>query len=127
MRKRQNWEKKETSLKELHKEEFRKYVSDLDLFQKEDVSKFYKILKSILKDKQGKCVKDITEEETIHFGNEKAILVKGHFSKLYSDEIRNNGIFNYEVNVESALNKISKGKACGLDNIPDIVYRCKET
>ena len=130
--KKTNWEEKEISLKELHKEEFRKYVADLDLFQKEDVSKFYKILKSILKYKQGKCVKDITEGETIHFDDEKAKLVKGHFSKLYSDEIRkivirNNGIFNYEVNVESALNKISKGKACDLDNIPDTVYRWKET
>ena len=85
---RTNWEDKEISLKELHKEEFRKYVADLDLFQKEDVSQFYKILKSILKYKQGKCVKGISVGETIHFGNEKAKLVKRHFSKLYSDELR---------------------------------------
>ena len=59
---RQEWESKETSLKTLWNENFKKYVKDLYLYRKTDSKKFYQIIQSLLKYKnKGKLVKGINE------------------------------------------------------------------
>ena len=64
----ESWEDKEINIKTLQNEGFKNYVKDLDLFIDRDKKKFYKIIKSLIKNKKGKFVNGIKVWETILTG-----------------------------------------------------------
>ena len=59
-------------------------------------------------------------------------MIEKHFKNLYDDnidnhKIKNNHIFDFEPDIEYALGNLSKGKAWGLDGIPDDVFKNEST
>ena len=127
------WESKNIWLKTLANEYFKEYVRNLDLWRNQDISKFYKILNSLLKYKhKGKLVKGIKQEDgSVVYGSLKNQIVKEYFSKIFNwdtkpAQIRNNGIFEYRIELDKAFERIARNKAVGYDNIPGEIFKLNE-
>ena len=112
---------------------FKEYVRNLDLWRNQDISKFYKILNSLLKYKhKGKLVKGIKQEDgSVVYGSLKNQIVKEYFSKIFNwdtkpAQIRNNGIFEYRIELDKAFERIARNKAVGYDNIPGEIFQLNE-
>ena len=78
--------------------------------------------------KQGKLVKGINEGDRVIYGTDKNKKVKDFYQKLYEweqkpKEIINNGIFNYEIEIDKAIRRMAKDKATGWDNIPGEFFK----
>ena len=123
----QNLEEKTITLKTLRNEGFKEYIKNFDTFIFTDSRKFYKIIKSLVKSKPWRFVKGIKQADTILLDEEKNLIIKDYFEKLY----KNYGISNciiyknqieyneeLQLNIDYSLEKIAKHKACGTDEIP---------
>ena len=118
------WEEKNIKLNDLRNQDFKNTLKSLNTYNKTDKEKFFKIINNILKFKiRGKLAKGIKTEEGIIYNEEKDRLAKRYFEELYNNEeklevIANNGIFNYELEIERAIKSLSKSRATGIDGIP---------
>ena len=86
----------------------------------------------MIKPKGGNFEKGIKEGDIIHIDKDNAELIEKHFKNLYDDninnhKIKNNNIFDFEPEIEYALDNLLKGKAWGLDSIPDDVLKNEST
>ena len=108
---------------------FQDYVKDLDLLKTKDTAKFCRKVNNFLKYKvRGKIVKGILEGDVILSGKEKRNKVKQYFSDIYKSEawaksIWGNNIFNFNIDIDRAINSIAKNKAVGYDFIPGELYK----
>ena len=129
--KKYNWESKEINLRTLRNENFKEYIKNLDLWKTNDASKFYKIINSLIKYKnKGKLVKGIKDKEVIVYGKPCNEIVTEYYQNIvnwsrYTLKIRNNGIFNYKIDIERAIDRIANGKAIGWDYIQGEMLKLK--
>ena len=90
---------------------------------------FYRIVNSILKYKvKGKIVKGIQEGDIILLGKEKQKKIKLYFDEIYKSEprvckIHNYKIFDFNIDIDRAINTVAKNKAVGYDLIPGELYK----
>ena len=124
-----NWIDKNIKLSDLRRKDFIEYVSYLNMNNKEDKKRFFKILNSIIKYKvKGRLVRGITSEDKILYGKWRDAHVKSHFELLFqSDQHKpinyDNGIFNYYWDIIRAIKTLSRSNAAGTDGIPSKIYR----
>ena len=127
-----NWAEKEINIKTLLNENFKNYISGLDIDNFRDPQNFYQKVKAMIKPKRGKIVKGIKEVDFIHMDGNKTKLVQKIFNNIYDDnpinyKIKNNSIFDFTQEIEYALSNLSKGKAWGTDGIPDEIFKNEDT
>ena len=77
---------------------------------------------------KGKIVRGIRMDDEIFYGKEKNKIVKIHFEEQFDAKedniiIEDNGIFNYNWNINQAIERISKSEAVGIDNIPAVILK----
>ena len=82
----------------------------------------------MIKSKGGNFVKSIKEGDIIHIDERKVELIEENFKILYDDninnhKIKNNYIFDFESEINYALDNLSKGKVWGLDGISDDAFK----
>ena len=78
------WETKQIRLRDTIKESFREYVLNLDLQRKNEITKFYKIINSIIKYKtKGKIVKRIKWDEEIILDKKKKQIIIKYYEYIY--------------------------------------------
>ena len=128
------WSDIEIGLKELKNDSFRLYVKDLDMVRQTHVSKFYKIINSLVKYKENlKMVKGIREGDAIYFGEKMNNKIKDYYQQIYHDEAKTNNHKHWNPrqekrpDIEKAIKRIASNKANGLDNIPGEIYKYRET
>ena len=73
-------------------------------------------------------VKGINEGDKVIYGTDRNKKVKDFYQILYKweqkpKEIINNGIFNYEIEIDKAIRRMAKDKATGWDNIPGEFFK----
>ena len=114
---------------DLMSETFKNYVKDLDLWRTYDSARFYRVVNSILKYKvRGKFVKGIQEGDRILQGKENQKKVKLYFDEIYKSEPRvckfcNYKIFDSNIDINRAINTITKNKVVGCGFIPNELYK----
>ena len=128
-----DWDQKLISIKDACSESFRQYVKKLDIFRTIEATKFYRIVNSLIKYKpKVKLVKGIDKDNQIVFGEERNRIIKKYYENLFDwkskhPKIEPNGIFNYIVDIDRAMDKIATKKATGIDHIPGEVTKDKES
>ena len=126
-----SWENAIIDLKAALSLNFQDYVKDLDLWRTKDSARFYRIVNSLLKYKiKGKIVKGIQEGDVVLLGKEKRDRIVWYFNEIYQSEsgdykIRNNGIFDFKIDIDRAIESIAKNKAVGHDLIPGELFKDK--
>ena len=121
-------ENKVIDIKKIWSEEFRDFVKSLDLYKRTDIMKFYKTMNALLNYRgKWKIVKGIK------VGNE--ILWMKIWTKWYTfikiifyrhDSTKVNIEYNnwhFRLNVDRAIDSITRNKACGLDHIPGELFK----
>ena len=84
-----SWTEKEAKLKEVKKESFREYISQLNLSREEDKSRFYKIMNTLVKYKTRSHIAiEIKTNEGILYGNIKDRIIKTYF-EIYIMQTQN--------------------------------------
>ena len=78
-----NWAEKEINIKTLLNENFKNYISGLDIDSFRDAQNFYQIAKAMIKPKRGKIAKGIKEGDIIHMDDNKTKLVQKFFNNIY--------------------------------------------
>ena len=128
-----DWEKKKIDIKTACTESFRVFVKNLDVYRRTDSSKFYKVVNALIKYKpRSKLIKGIRTDNCIEVGVEKNYIIKQFFNKLFDDAptykgIESNGIFDYRLEIDRAIQQLSSKKAMGLDYIPDLLFKIKDS
>ena len=77
-------------------------------------------------------IKGIKTDKCIEVGVEKNYIIKQFFNKLFDDvptytRIESNGIFDYRLEIDRAIQQLSSKKAMGLDYIPDLLFKIKNS
>ena len=82
-------------------------MKSIDLNRKQDISKFYNIINSLIQYKsKGKIVKRIKQEDLIIYGDKMNSTVINYFKNLYKDnwgDINFNGHLNYELELDRSI------------------------
>ena len=126
------FENKQINIRTAWSDGFKSFVKGLDMSRKQDISKFYKIVNSLIKYKEkGKIVKGIREDNKIIYQGEMTKIIVNYFSNLYKCnpkkiEIRYNNIWDFRMNIDRAIDFIATNKAWGIDSIPGEFYKTSE-
>ena len=125
------WETKQIKLRDTMKKSFGEYVLNLDLQRKNEITKFYKIINSIIKYKtKGKIVKGIKWDEEIILDKKKKQIIIKYYEQIYSSKnvkrvkIENSN-YDYRIDVRRAIEQWASNKAAGADYIPGGFYKDK--
>ena len=118
-----NWESIIEKIKLQSRIEYEEFIKEINNYQKTDLIKFYKVMKSILKYKEnGRIVNRIKMNGEIQWIDISQQLCMKYYSELLNwDTIINESFVTnetYTLNTLAGLTNIASRKAVGIDNVP---------